>query len=101
MPLDALLTDPSFRILVGRFVSGLPERLAQLQAAAQEGRREEVQRLAHQLKGAGGGYGFEQLTEPAHSLERLAECGAPSAEIASALEGLGKVCEAIGADWVN
>ncbi|CAN0373754.1 unnamed protein product, partial [Ectocarpus sp. 4 AP-2014] len=93
--------DPSFRVLVGRFVSGLPERLGELQAAAQESRLEEVQRLAHQLKGAGGGYGFEQMTAPAHALERLAECGAPSAEIASALKGLGNVCDAIEADWID
>lgn len=100
MPLDTLLADQSFRILVGRFVSGLPERLAELEATATEGHLQEVQRLTHQLKGAGGGLGFEQLTEPARAVEALAESGAPIEEVMAAIERLRIVCDAIDASWV-
>jgi HPt (histidine-containing phosphotransfer) domain-containing protein len=43
--------------------------------AAQAGRREELQRLAHRLKGAGGSYGYPELTEAARGLEVAARAG--------------------------
>ncbi len=36
----------------------------------------DLQTLAHQLKGAGGGYGFAQITEAAGRLEQTLKSGA-------------------------
>ena len=62
--------------IIGDFVAALPERAAAVREAVAGGRREEVQRLAHQLKGAAGGYGFGPITEVAGELELAAQRGA-------------------------
>lgn len=61
--------DPDMQELVEEFVSELPERARRLEEILDEADLVELQRLAHQLKGAGGGYGFPQITEAAAALE--------------------------------
>jgi len=62
--------DPDMLEIVREFVAELPERVAALERELEAGRLQEVQTLAHQLKGAGGGYGFAQVTEAAGALEQ-------------------------------
>ena len=52
------------------FVDRLPERVRSLQAALSSGAVEDLCRLTHQLKGAGTGYGFPELTERAARAEK-------------------------------
>ena len=55
---------------------------------------EALQRLAHQLKGAGGSYGYPALTDPAKALEETAK--ARDHEAAGlAFTPLAKLCQAI------
>jgi HPt (histidine-containing phosphotransfer) domain-containing protein len=54
---------------------------------------DELRRSAHQLKGAGGGYGYPSITEVARSLETAALGGDPEAA-ALALAGLAGLCRA-------
>ena len=61
--------DPDMRELVEFFVSALPERVEALNAAFQEKRLRDLQRLAHQMKGAAGGYGFPTVGTAAATLE--------------------------------
>jgi signal transduction histidine kinase/CheY-like chemotaxis protein/HPt (histidine-containing phosphotransfer) domain-containing protein len=68
--------DPDMIDVIRRFVTTLPERVAAMQAA--EGAA--LQRLAHQLKGAAGGYGFPAITDAAARLEKALVEGTPSRE---------------------
>jgi HPt (histidine-containing phosphotransfer) domain-containing protein len=61
--------DPDMRDLVREFAAGLPARAAELERLFAEEQCSELARIAHQLKGAGGGYGFPLITERAAALE--------------------------------
>lgn len=67
--------DPDVAEVLAQFVAGLPAQVESMSRAAQAGRREELQRLAHRLKGAGGSYGYPPLTEAARCLEEAARAG--------------------------
>src|SRR6516164_4111740 len=58
-------SDPDMLEIVREFASELPARIAKLEAHLAAGELRELQTLAHQLKGAGGGYGFPQIIERA------------------------------------
>ena len=49
--------------LVQDYIAGLPAQVKTLQELLQAGDLKEVGRPAHQLKGAGGGYGFPKITK--------------------------------------
>ena len=61
--------DEAFRELIEEFVGSLPSRTETMQRAMAETDYETVGRLAHQLKGAGGGYGFPEITDACRALE--------------------------------
>lgn len=61
--------DPDMIELVEEFVESMPERVATLRSAFESGQVGEVRRIAHQLKGASGGYGFGGVGEAAGELE--------------------------------
>ncbi len=71
LPLQSLYADdPDMADLVRLFVSELPDRIASAERAWRERRVEDLTRLAHQLKGAGSGYGYPAITQAAAQLER-------------------------------
>jgi HPt (histidine-containing phosphotransfer) domain-containing protein len=61
--------DPDYRDLLEMFEASLQEATGGLRDAFGAGDVAQLQREAHRLKGAGGGYGFDELTPAAHSLE--------------------------------
>lgn len=65
--------DPDMRELVEFFVDQMPERVRALQQSLDAGALEDVRSIAHQLKGAGGSYGFPQITDSARLLEEQAD----------------------------
>jgi HPt (histidine-containing phosphotransfer) domain-containing protein len=71
LPMD----DAEFRAIVEGFVTRLKEQMDAMQEAWKEVDLDELARLAHWLKGAGGTMGFGPLTEAAKVLERLAKEG--------------------------
>lgn len=85
---SALGQDPDLVDLVQQFVDELPSRITQLHNCLDDHRLSDVARFAHQLKGAGGSYGFPQLTAHAERLERLAKQFADELAIRSALNDL-------------
>jgi len=66
---------PSFAKVLDDFVAGLPRRIDAMEAALADRRADEVRRLAHQLKGTGGNYGYPPLSKAAVALERAAGDG--------------------------
>jgi CheY-like chemotaxis protein/HPt (histidine-containing phosphotransfer) domain-containing protein len=85
--------DPDLAGVLIKFVNGLPAQVEAMRRAMAAGRNEELQRLAHRLKGAGGSYGYPVLTDAALSLEDAARAG--DAEAAGmALGRVAAVCAA-------
>ncbi len=79
--------DPSFADLVEEFVDGLDERLDTMRKAIEAEDFDNLRVLAHQLKGAGGGHGYQILTETAATIETHATVGG-TAECRSGLDEL-------------
>jgi len=67
--------DPDMVDLIEDFVAGLAGQVKRMREALTHRHLEELQRLAHQLKGAGGSYGYPALTEAAKILEGAAREG--------------------------
>jgi CheY-like chemotaxis protein/HPt (histidine-containing phosphotransfer) domain-containing protein len=67
--------DPSLRELAREFAGGLPRALADMAAALAAGNRNQVGRLAHQMSGAAGIFGFVELSRAARQLEEAARDG--------------------------
>jgi PAS domain S-box-containing protein len=79
--------------LVEAFIAGLPQQMRVMRNQLAAGLFEELRRAAHQLKGAGGGYGYPTLTDAAASLENAAR--ADDAGMATAaLAELSRRCDA-------
>ncbi len=79
--------DPDFRELLEEFVLGTADRASALSVAYASGQWDEVRRQAHQIKGAGGGYGYDSLSEVAADLEQACRSESLNPDtIANALE---------------
>lgn len=83
--------DPDMRELVEFFVDQMPERVRALQQSLETGALEDVRSIAHQLKGAGGSYGFPQITNTARVLEEQAD-GADIDAIRRGVDQLISIC---------
>src|SRR6185369_1639315 len=82
--------NPRFQPIIEKFVRRLHEQLDAMAQAWNARNFEELARLGHWLKGAGGTVGFDAFTEPAAELEQFAksENGEPIAELIAALRRL-------------
>lgn len=82
--ISSFVDDPDMAELVTMFVGELPDRIGALAKAFEEGEAIALRRLAHQLKGAGTGYGFPGISERAGVLEgrliSLASANEPDAQ---------------------
>ena len=67
--ISTLASDPDMGELIQLFVEEIPERVRTLQDFWQRKDLNELKRIAHQLKGSGGGYGFASLGAAAGTLE--------------------------------
>ena len=90
--------DPDLAGILGEFVLGLAGMLTAMREALANNHHEGLQRLAHQLKGAGGSYGYPQLTDAAKILEDAAK--AKDIEAANlTMNQLETLCRAINAGY--
>jgi len=96
-PLPSLYAnDPAMKEVVEEFIGDIPERVRSIRTAFESGNRVDLTRLAHQLRGAGAGYGYPALTSAAGALEdqlrALSSDGALSA-VAQEVDELIMLCE--------
>lgn len=91
-----LAAHPQLDRLVDLFVEEMPKRINALQAHAGNRDWYEVGRLAHQLKGAAGSYGFHEITPCAAALEAAARGGQPE-RAKEALDELVRLCRSVRA----
>lgn len=61
--------DPDFHELLELFAESISRHCQELEASHRDGDVRQLQALAHKLKGAGGGYGFPEMTTLAAELE--------------------------------
>ena len=89
-------SDSDMAGIIAEFVGKMPQRLAEMREAAHNSQWDALHRLAHQMKGAGGSYGYASLTDAARELESHARPEDAEAAI-RALDHLGHLCEKIQA----
>jgi HPt (histidine-containing phosphotransfer) domain-containing protein len=87
-------TDPEMADVLVKFRERLrTQTIEDLRAAAAAMDLELLGRVAHQLKGAGGGYGFPAISAAAEQLERVVREDATSPELARRTRALIAICE--------
>ena len=66
---NEIATDPDFQVLIDNYVAGLGGYVEKLNSAHDDNQWEELKGLAHQLKGSGGSFGFNEISATAKELE--------------------------------
>jgi signal transduction histidine kinase/CheY-like chemotaxis protein len=89
---STLEDDEDMKEIVRQFVRDLPERSSAILRASSASDVETLRRLAHQLKGAGGGYGFPSITEAASAVEQALTEGAEGSLLQRRVEELASLC---------
>jgi HPt (histidine-containing phosphotransfer) domain-containing protein len=82
---SSLASDVDFANLVQEFVYELPVRQKAIRDFMASGDLEGVRRTIHQLRGACGGYGFQQLTNAAGEIEDKLRAGATLTNVTAIL----------------
>lgn len=98
-PFDPIISDlagdEDLIDIIEEFVEELPDRVAAMSAAMGEQNFDELRRLAHQLKGAAGGYGFPSITDSALQVELAADVKDPTKateKLVKDIEALTELC---------
>jgi HPt (histidine-containing phosphotransfer) domain-containing protein len=96
---SSLASDPDSDLLelVDQFVQEMPDRIEALESQSRNRNWEELTKLAHQLKGAAGSYGFEVITPCAQRLESAAKAAQEEDKILAALNELLDLCRRVRA----
>ncbi|MGD0525928.1 MAG: ATP-binding protein, partial [Polyangiaceae bacterium] len=84
--------DDDMREIVDLFVQELPERSSAIVRASKDGDVGTLKRLAHQLAGAAGGYGFPGITTAARAVEEALAEGLHGPAYESRIEALASMC---------
>lgn len=87
--------DPRVGPVIKGFVKRLPLRVQALSEALSRNDWKELANLAHQLKGAAGGYGYPDLTNLAREIEKRAVSPSPSdkEEVSSLVDEFQLLCD--------
>jgi HPt (histidine-containing phosphotransfer) domain-containing protein len=88
-----LTGDLDLADVLEEFISEIPARARAIEQARIEGDVDTLIRLAHQLKGTAGGYGFPSITEEAANLERISRRGGSREELSGAVRSLTDLCQ--------
>ena len=92
--ISRLAGNPRLHSAIGKFVQRLRQQHLAMQAACSASDLEEISRLAHWLKGAGGTVGYDAFTEPAIELEQLSKAGQRE-QAESVIQSIGRMVEAV------
>jgi HPt (histidine-containing phosphotransfer) domain-containing protein len=87
-----LADDPDLAKLVDLFIGNLPRLLAALRRHADRRDWHSLARVAHQLKGSSGCYGFDEVSSRADRLEEVCRRRRVESEILAALADLERLC---------
>lgn len=87
--------DPGMREIVEAFVQEMPNRIRALEDAFGAGAQTDLRRLAHQMKGSCGGYGFGTVGEAAGRLEASLDANAELSSLKGQLDELVSMCSRV------
>jgi HPt (histidine-containing phosphotransfer) domain-containing protein len=93
--LQKLMAKPGTAKLVERFCAGLPQRIRAIEDAAAKPDWNQLRVLAHQLKGAAGGYGFAAVSLSAARVETAVSANADAEEIGKHVKSLAQLCASL------
>jgi CheY-like chemotaxis protein len=96
---DTLIADPLLRELTQRFGEGTIGIIENMRGQLSRGDIKALAAAAHQFAGAGGSYGFHDITREARMLERQAKSGADSSVLQAQLSRLAETCAA-ARSWI-
>ena len=85
--------DPEMRELIDLFVSEMPSKASRLSDLFEGQQIDDLQRLAHQLKGSAGGYGFGVISDVAGELENALKTQSELENARSQVEQLIDLCQ--------
>ena len=80
--------DHEMQEVLSEFVAGLPAQVKKLAEYLDAQNVDELRRAVHQIKGAGGGYGFPTMTQTAAAAEQSIKASAPMETIVAQVRGL-------------
>ncbi|MGP1272099.1 MAG: Hpt domain-containing protein [Phycisphaerales bacterium] len=92
--------DPDMAELIEEFAASMPERVSAIVAGAASGDLAGLIHASHQLKGAGGGYGFAPVSEVAGALESALRALSSPAELERVrrqIDDLVEICQRVRA----
>ncbi len=84
--------DPEMKELIEGFIDRLPMTIQNLQSAYDSGDSNTLWRLAHQLKGSAGGYGFQAISRIAAKVEKAVRQPESDHELYLAMKQLTQTC---------
>ena len=88
-PIHSTLRDfPGLNSVIDQYIEGLPAEVARLQALVDGANSDSLKRLLHQIKGSGGGYGFDPITDAARNAEEAFENAAESSAVGERIDQL-------------
>jgi CheY-like chemotaxis protein len=87
-----LADDADMVELVEMFIDELPDKLAAIKTALARQDFDDLARVAHQLKGSAGGYGFPAITEVAKEIEYTAKVGRHLETLNAQVKELASLC---------
>src|SRR5256885_1151988 len=80
--------DVEMREALADFIKELPEKVRRMESLLAQQDLEQLRRMVHQLKGAGGGYGFGSITQRAAAAEQRIKAQEPLDKIALGIQDL-------------
>jgi CheY-like chemotaxis protein/HPt (histidine-containing phosphotransfer) domain-containing protein len=90
--LVSTLADDDIKTIVRQYVRDLPDRSSAILRAVEASDVDTLKRLAHQLKGSAGAYGFPLITEAAAAVEAAVLTGVDKEALQSRAEALANLC---------
>ena len=67
---DLLVDDPDMQDLVEEFIATIPQKLSDFRQAFEQLDWDRLVTMAHQLKGAGGSYGYQDISQLGLAMEQ-------------------------------
>ncbi len=90
---EVLLNDPVLRNLTKKFCDNTVTALQMIRDLLAQKQWEQLAAAAHKISGAGGAYGFGNVTLEAKALERIAHQHAPESDIHHQIDQLENACQ--------
>jgi HPt (histidine-containing phosphotransfer) domain-containing protein len=91
--ISELADDPDMAELIRMYVGKFTSKINSMTDYLANNRLDELARLAHQLKGTGGGYGFPSISDAAWRVEQEAKSNSDLQQIRTAVADLTELCQ--------